>query len=468
MLSLTVFDNPRRRRRAPRLGAPSFGYQNTTVTNDLAADGYSWAQAKPIVVDKHGNIITIAQRQNEASKRHFFVWSANGAVWTDNPSNTGHDSQPGEAFFERGAAAYDPDQDTLHVLWITTNPGDGGVIYRAYDIAYSGTTITAINRRVGVSVVLDGTDADQNQHPVMLFLGDAAFGAHGGLLACWAIRKSGENEVRAAMCSLGSSGTTGGTASNWTHIGVESTDTLGVVPATASYTALVVNATDGICYPSLGRKAAGTHALDLYLLYNDGSNTPSINGNWRWRRMAWASGSNNWAGGLTTDTLITAAERAGDDTGYSLKNQLGTAWAEDTDNDRMVAGLPTWKDDTTGDTWSFVGVDDDDSLDLIDVYSAGGAHSFAPVGDVCYDATSQRIVVSWLTSGTEHARVQLYSGLTAVGDALTAYSAVSPSGVDIPLLYPRWNGKLLVLFRDRVDQSGAALYRGLIGTLTWS
>lgn len=468
MLSLTVMDNPRRRRRLPSLGQASAVYQNSTVTNDLGADGYSWPQARPLIIDKHGNLISLAQRYNSGSQRHFFVWSADGETWTDNPSNTGHDSAPGEAFFERGAVAYDPDNDTLHVLWITTNPGDGGVIYRAYDIAYSGTTITAINRRSGVSVVLDGTNtADHYQHPVMLHLDDAAYGAHGGLLAVWSARKGTNGEVRASMCVLGASGTTGGAVGNWAAPVSASTTTLASSQPDALYSALVTQSNGDIPYPSIGRKTAGTHAGDLYLVYASAGNS----GAWRWRRLVWDGTANDWSNAMTSDTVICQIARAGTDSGYTLKNQLGTFVHEDTVRDRMIVGLATWKDDTAGDTWGFVLIDSADAVEQVDVYSAGGAHSFAPTGDVRYDAVARRIVVSWLTGDDEFVQIRLYDGSATAGTVITAYDAVSPAGADIPLLGPRTtiggSPVQLVMFRDRVDQDGDPLYRGVLVTLPW-
>lgn len=469
MLSLTVMDNRRRRRSPPSLEGASFAYQNTTVTNDLGADGYSWPQARPLLLDKHGNVISLAQRYNTINQRHFFVWSADGQTWTDNPSNTGHDSAPGEAFFERGCVAYDPDQDALHVLWITVNPGDGGVIYRAYDIAYSGSAITAINRRLGVSVVLDGTNtADHYQHPIMLHLDDAAYGAHGALLAVWSARKGTNGEVRASMCVLGSSGTTGGTVGNWAAPVSASTTTLASCQPDAAYSALVAQNNGAIPYPSIGRKSSGTHAGDVYLVYA----SAALGGAWRWRRLVWDATANDWSNAMTADTVICQVARAGTDTGYTLKNQLGTFVHEDTARDRMVVGVATWKSDADGDTFGFVLIDAADAVEQVDVYSASGVHSFAPTGDVRYDAVARRIVVSWLTSDDEFVHLRLYDGAATAGSIVTAYDAVSPAGADIPLLGPRMilGGRAVqpMLFRDRVDQSGAPLYRGLFGTLDWS
>lgn len=451
-------------RSAVMLRAPAFAYQNTAFTNDLSDDGYSWTNALPITVDQYGCILTIAQRHNNSSKQHTIVYSNDGgATWSD--------SSIASAFLERGTAAYDSANDLLHVLWQAAAVTDG-IIYRRYSITRDGSNnITGISQVAGINLQLDYENAGtmSYQHPLLLWLDDAGFGANGALLAVWSARNSAgtpnTNEIRASMRVL-SNTVDDNTAANWSAPIAASTSSIGQSPQVA-YSALVVNSAGGIAYPSIGRKASGTHARDLYLCYHTGAAA----GQWRWRRAQWNAGTNNWSTGLTTDILLSNEVRAGTDTGYALKEQLGSAVHEDAASDRMLFGLATWASDVLGDTWGYVGINADDSLtSLIDVYSAGGAHSFAPVGDLCVDATSQRIVVSWLTTTTEYARVQLYDGLASAGDPVTAYDAVSPNGVDIPLLYPRRQGKLLMMFRDRVNQtppSGSPRYRGVFGTLTW-
>lgn len=449
----------------PALGGATFAYQNTTVTNDLSADGYSWANARPIMADQYGKLIVLAQRNNSGGKTHTFVYSNDGgATWSDSAVASGS--------LDRGTAVYDSVNDLVHVLWSAAAATDG-IIYRRYSFTRDGSqNITGISQVAGVNLQLDFQNAGtmSYQHPQLLWLNDAGFGANGALLAVWSARNAGgvsnKNEIRASMRVLSNSAADN-TAGNWAAPVAADSTSIDQSPQVA-YSALVVNNAVGIAYPSIGRKATGTHALDVYLCYHDGSNT-ATSGVWRWRRLRWNSGANNWSTGLTTDTLITNVQRGGADTGYSLKNQLGSFVHQDTANDRMLFGLATWKSNADGDTWGYVGINGDDSLtSLVDAYSSGGAHSFAPTGDLCYDAVGQRIVVSWLTSGAEYVQVRLYAGLAPAGSVITAYSAVSPSGADIPLLYPRRSGKLLMLFRDRVDQVGAPLYRGLFGSLNWS
>lgn len=437
------------------LDNPTFAYQNTTFTNDLSADGYSWANSLPVTVDQYGKIIALCQRNNSGTKQNNFVYSNDsGVTWTDAGLTSG--------FLERGMAAYDSINDLIHVCWNALAASDG-IIYRRYSITRDGSNnITGIAAVAGINLQLDFENAGtmSYQHPLILWLSD--IGANGAILCVWSARNAlgiaNKNEIRASMRVL-SNTVADNTAANWAAPVTADVTGIDQSPQVA-YSALVVSNTVSIAYPSIGRKAS---TKDVYLCYADGANVPT----WRWRRMRW--NISDWSTGLTADTLITAFQRAGTDTGYNLKQQLGSFVHNDTTNNRMIFGLATWKSDALGDTWGYVGINSDDSLTaLVDAYSANGAHSFAPTGDICFDTTSGRLVVSWLTTATEYAQVQLYNGLVTQGAIITAYSVVSPNGVDIPLLYPRLNGKLIMMFRDRVDQAGASLYRGLAGTLAWS
>lgn len=442
----------------PALSNPSFIYQDTTYTNDLSSDGYSWANALPLTIDQYGKIICLVQRNNSGIKQHNFVYSNdNGVTWAD----AGLSSQ----FLERGSVAYDTINDLLHVNWLATSASDG-IIYRRYAIARDGSNnITGITQVAGINLQLDFENAGSMsyQHPLILWCSD--IGVNGALLCVWSARNAlgvaNKNEIRASMRVL-SNTVADNIAGNWAAPVTADLTSINQSPQVA-YSALVVNNNGAILFPSIGRKANGTNALDVYLAYTNGA----VPFQWRWRRLRW--NVSDWSTGLSADALITSSQRAGTDTGYALKYQLGTALHLDTINDRMLFGLATWKDDTNGDTWGYIGINADDSLTaLVDAYSSGGAHSFAPVGDICYDTTAQRIVISWITSATEWTQVRLYNSLATAGGIVTAYDTVSPDGVDIPLLYTRLNGKVLMVFRDRVDQAGANLYRGLFDTLDWS
>jgi hypothetical protein len=444
----------------PVIGSPSFAYQNTPRTNDLGADGYSWSNSLPITVDQYGKIISVCQFNGSGTSGHNFIYSNdNGTTWNDAAFSSG--------FLARGSVVYDSINDLLHVLWVAGAVSDG-VIYRRYSITRDGSNnITAIAAVAGINLQLDFENAGSMayNHPLAIFCDD--IGANGALLCVWSARNAlgvaNKNEIRASMRVL-SNTVADNVAGNWVAPVAADLTSINQSPQVA-YSALVVNNNGGVCYPSIGRKASGINALDVYLAYANGGAVWQ----WRWLRLRWNAGASDWSTGLTADTLITAGQRAGVDAGYALKYQLGTYLHLDSVNDRILFGLATWKDNVDGDTWGYVGINADDSLTaLVDAYSTGGAHSFAPTGDIYYDPIGQRVIVSWLTTTTEYAQVRLYNGLLTAGAIVTAYDAVSPGGVDIPLLYPRLNGNVLMMFRDRVDQGGANLYRGLFGSLVWS
>jgi hypothetical protein len=130
------------------LAGPVFARQETTVTNDLSPDGYNWSQASPLLIDRYGSIIIPAQRHNNADKRNLFVYSNDGgATWQDGAVL--------EGFIERGAAAYDPANDVIHMLWIGVSPADG-VFYRRYvPIRNAEHKIAGIEKTADLNMVLD-------------------------------------------------------------------------------------------------------------------------------------------------------------------------------------------------------------------------------------------------------------------------------------------------------------------------
>jgi hypothetical protein len=115
-------------------------------------------------------------------------------------------------------------------------------------------------------------------------------------------------------------------------------------------------------------------------------------------------------------------------------------------------GFATWKDDKSGDTWSFVYVDKNDNLSPVtDVYSSGGPHSFAPTGDITIDNQTGLLVTSYLKTAGGGTFLQAFNGTNPVGSETALFTT---GEADIPLL---WQGgrygaagspKLLAMFRD--------------------
>ena len=420
----------------------NIAYQNTTFTNDMSPDGYSWANAHVLMQDSFGKYIALCQRQNGGTQQSNFVYSNNGTSWNDAGLSS--------AFLTRGTAVYDDINDLIHVLWVAAAASDG-IIYRRYSITRDGSNnITGISQVAGVNLQLDLEDAGSMgyQHPLLLFLNQ---GTNGTLLAVWSARNnsgvSNKNEIRASMRAL-SNTTADNTASNWSAPVTTDTTSIGQSPQ-VPYSKLVFNNDSGIAYPSIGLLND-----DLVLCY---SASPSGVDQWRFRK-AIKSGT-NWSGGLTTDTLITNIRRSGTDSGYSLKYQLGSYVYQY--GTSFLFGLATWKDDTLGDTWGYVIVDSDDTVHLVDVYSANGAHSYAPTGDVVL--ADNNILISYITTTDQFIRMAVYD---SNGNQLQDISVHTATNTDIPLLR-NFDNIIHLLFRDTTDQVGALLYRGLHGTLTW-
>lgn len=418
---------------APQLGAATVAALDTTVTNDLSPDGFTWAAVRgACVVDAFGKLAIYAQRYNANTRQCYFVWSNDsGATWADNAGISG-----GEGFLTRGDIVYDAARDCFHSLIVTTNPSDGGIIYRRYSITRDGSNnITSVARVVGVSVVLDDAGADNSnglEFPTIL-MPDA-----NTLLAAWTVRTTAPGgEIRASKCDITSNADAGGTASNWVHLGLSSTTTIGAAPAVGSYTIPFSQGTaNNLIYFSLLQLASG----DLRWVYHSGP-TP---GSWRTRRSI-KNAAVTWST-LGTPVTLTNVQRAGTDTGYSLKNQLVSQQSES--NGVVFVGLATWKANATGDTWGVYAIAADDSLATsVDVYSAGGAHSYAPTGDCAYDSTANRLIVTYEQTTTQDG----YIGLLLPSNLSTAQAFAAfetATDIDIPLIAStRVNGSALILWR---------------------
>lgn len=425
------------------LGSASFADMNTTYTNNLSADGLTWAaQHGAFVVDSFGKFIQYGQRYNANTKRNaYFVSNDSGATWADKEPVAG-----GEGFLTRGGIVYDAGRDCLHQVCITENPGDGGMIYRRNSITRDGSNnITAITRASGVSVSLD--DPSSGVEFPTIVMTDA-----NTLLVAWIARTASGGEIRSCKCDISGNADAGGTASNWVHIGVNSSTTIGSAPAVASYTIPYTQASAVFTYFALKQLTSG----DLRWVYHSGA----APGQYRTRRSV-RSAANVW-NSLSTPAAIIDVQRSGTNTGYSDKPQLISQLTEDAAGNVYV-GLATWASNALGDTWGIYKIASDDSSTGVDVYSAGGAHSYAPTGDCAYDATTGQLVVSYETTTAEDAVVRLYTtSLVAAQAAQTAYSA---QDIDIPLIYAtNQGGKLLMGWRVQ----GSPPQHGMFGSLTWA
>lgn len=439
---LPMLPHPRRSGVSHTLASPSFAVLGTTFANDMSPDGMTWdAVVGAFVVDAFGKYIQYIQRYNANTRLCYFVVSNDdGATWADNGGIGG-----GEGFLVRGSSVYDAGRDCFHGLIVTTNAGDGGIIYRRYSITRDGSNnITSIARVAGVSVSLD-SDGTAYEFPTIL-MSDADT-----LIAAWTVRTGSGGEIRACKCDISGDDDAGGTASNWVHLGLSSTTTIGGAPHVGSYTVIYSQASAVFTYFSLIEMASG----DLGWLYHSGA----VPGQWRWRRSV-RSAANTWDS-LSNPVAISNMQVAGTDTGYSLKVQLASKLVED-GNGNMYVAAPVWLSDVAGDTVRLFKVTSADEVSVLTIYSAGAAHSYAPTCGLAYDAVSGRLVVAYIKTTTSAAYVQLISTALAVAQAeALAYDA---NPVDIPLVvFARNNGRCGMAFR----RQGSPPQPGYFGTMVW-
>lgn len=434
------------------IAGATFAQQNTTVTNALWDDGYTWAAMHPtaILVDREQCLIAYAE--HTSSQYHTFVYSNDdGATWHDNPGITNNgQTNANEAGIDRGSMAYDPVHD---LIWVYSAIGSDGTLIRRFAITRSGRAITSIDRVYDVNLVVDGS-ADC-QHPHVHWAADLGTGSYGGLLITWGAPVSGGSELRAAMIDLQESPARANTGGNWHHLGVAGSPA-GTAPSIASCSVLASVASAGTLYPVVSRMADG----DLYAHWHTATA-------YQWRKLPWASATKDWASTWTTAAQLTLRTPSGSDGGYNQKQQLSTAFHR-LGSDTYLA-LAIWKSNTDGDTVRLCRIDAAGTVTTADVYSAGGAHSYAPCCDLAIDSASQRLLVSTLATSTHAAELsQVKPDLTADGSRTLLFNSAP---VDIPLILNRGEGSLtgnalLVMFRDTVN-SPTPPYHGWFGRVPW-
>jgi hypothetical protein len=472
MPSSTILSLQRKRGGAlePLFAAPTFARQNTTFTNALGADGYSWAQGFPVLVDAFGNIILSAE---DTSGNHRFVYSVdNGATWVDNTGATGNGGTGStEGFILRSALAYNDVDDVLWALHSTTNGGDGGAFLRRYTFTRDGSNkITSIIRDQSASCVFEDDASAHSEKPTLLWLNDGIYGGHGALLASWQMVDAAHSEGHATIRVLTNTGADL-VATNWrTLAGGTSSDTSTVVTTKSAPISVITPAyTSSMCLSTL-RKRSGTHAKDFYVFWQDAATSGAV----RASRLTWNAGTGWFSAGIAPVALSNNV-RAGSTTIRQLWEVMSKP-TEDTLHDTVYIGFANWKDNANGDTWSVAGLSNSDTaVAIADAYSCGGTFTpslYALTGDIAFDTTTQRLVVTYIHSGgvsNNGGYARTFNGTTYGAEATLFTSA----DVDIPLLYAnprtgatRINGSLFFVFRDTRNQS--APYFGWSGKVNLS
>lgn len=424
------------------LAAPSFATINTTFTNDLSPDGMTWdAVGGSFVIDQYGKYVQYIQRYNSNTRLCYFLYSNDkGATWVDNTGVAG-----GEGFLSRGTIVYDSTRDCFHGLIVTTNAGDGGIIYRRYSITRDGSNnITSIARVAGVSLSMDSAGAGY-EFPTLIMTDTNT------LLAAWTVNTTAPGgEIRCSKCDITSNADAGGTASNWVHIGINSSTTIGGAPAVGSYTIPFTQGSNVATYFALKQLASG----DLGWFYHSGAGP----GAWRWRRSV-KNAANTW-NSLSSPVTVSNVQVAGTDTGYAFKNQLLSQITES--GGSMFVAAPVWLSDAAGDTVRLFAISAADAVTVATVYSAGGAHSYAPTLGLGYDTTSGRLIVTYIKTSTSFIFLQSFTTALVAAQAETTVEATVVC--DIPLIvFARDNGKLGFAFRKQGNPPQA----GYFGTLAW-
>lgn len=448
----------RRKKSGRRLRNATVVQQSTTATGDLTADGYTWAQGKPGVVDQYGKILVWAQRLNAGTKVHVPVVSNDGGATWSEPTRTSFHIAAGEDLMNRGACDYDPTHDLYHVCWVLAQTS-GAVIYRAYSVTRDAShNITGLTQARSLQMEI-GVAGMAYESPVALYCADI-----NKLLIGWtavnAAAVTTKAEVRLTMAPI-VNGVADATITTWTppfaQAGAGDADTLGSsFPAGGmKYSCIAKSANARQPWVSITRKPAGatTLAKGLAWFYVIGG-TP---GTLYYNRVAF--GTTDWSGGLGAAvandsgmTGIGSLQRGGTDAGYADKEQLLSQVAYDSVANKCWVAIPTWKDNTAGDTIALVSVDGNGSASAwVDVYAAGAANT--DVGkdifttcDVMFDATSGYVVVAYTDLMRHDVYLATYSNGLAVQTGFLAYSATP---CDIPTLSgARVNGKIVLLFRD--------------------
>ncbi len=416
----------------------------TADAADGGPDAINFSQGRVWTIDKYGKYIWMTE---DRGTNHHWAWSNdNGANWTQGSESYG--------FLDRGSIAYDSVNDILHVIWVAQDSSSGGgVIYRRYSITRDGSNnITSIQRvDTGVNLQLDYTDASATtEEPVALWVNDGS--TYGELIAVWAKNgmTSSRGEVRASMRKL-SNTNADGTGSNWVAIdGSAATFSVDApqIPADKIYSSTSTT----VVPAAIVRGGTGAKKNDIYIFV---AVSASSNSNLYSYRGAWNSSSTDWSNGIQSPVTVGSINnQAG---GYNQKQQLVTRPVLDSTNDRLYVGWARWKDNSSGDTWSFAYLDSSDTPSAtFDAYSANGTHSYAPTGDIAFDATTGYIYTSYVESTTNGTNGSIdyktFDG-TTLGSQTRFYtnssgSAGADGGADIPIMYDnRQNSRMLFAFR---------------------
>jgi hypothetical protein len=469
------------------LGTPTAVRQNTPATNAGDPDMMTWPSSPPYIVDKYGKLFGMVRWVRNADNTQYHrpvVSNDGGATWSEPTMSGFYNNTNGDIALVHGASAYDPTNDIWHTLW-TLAQGDGAVIYRRLVFVRDAVThdITGITRTRSIQLEVGVDNALTTHHPMTFESPLCAWipegGAYGTVLCGWSAvndnASASKAELRLTMLRVNNADASDAVLGNWLAplneaSGAGASDTLASV-GLPKYSCLAKSAANVQPFASLTRKQSGAggviNALDLIW-------SVSLNGAFYANWAAWSAANNDWRGGLGAAVAndagaltLSAIQRAPTDAGYTLKYQLISKHSEDVATGNVYVAFPTWKDNANGDTWTYCYISNGGTRSaLVDAYSAGGAHSYAPTGDLMWDATAGVLVVTYEKTTTQYAYLKTYQGTTLVQDE-TAVFTTAP--VDIPYVLPvRVNDLAMVVVRDTTTRTGTDRYYGYAVTMVWT
>jgi hypothetical protein len=449
---------------APTLAAPTMAQMTTAAeTKRGDADMLTWAGARPVLVDQFGKIVVWIQYfdQGSSTKYHIPVVSNDlGATWTA-PTRTGFANALGEILMIRGGYCYVAAGDQMAMCCAFTQV-DAGVYVRFYAFTRDGSNnITGVTRSRQMQLEV-GVAGMGFESPGAVMTGTKLVLTWGALNPAAATTKAA---IRAtSIVPAGSAADA--TATNYlpplnenAGSGVTSDPLSSSFVASLKYSILAQGAANALPYCALDVLASGDLAFATAL--GGGAGTVY------WNRAQWSGANSDWRTGLKAALANDAGHQtitAIGASGYALKNQLYKII-------ESVAGVvgvigPVWSGTADVVRLRTVTVGGTDSVSAAtDVYSAGGAHSYAPTCDLGWQAAAARFVPAYIKTTTQFSFFQLFTSALAAAQGETALHAVA---VDIPYVGPLVGGKTLFLDRDTTTRTLPDRFYGYAGAGAWS
>ena len=449
---------------AQTLAAPTLAQMTTAAeTKRGDADMITWAAARPVLVDQYGKIVVWIQYfdQGSSTKYHIPVVSNDaGATWTA-PTRTGFANSLGEILMIRGGYAYVAAGDQMAMTCAFTQV-DAGVYVRFYAFTRDGSNnITGVTRSRQMQLEI-GVAGMSFESPGAVMAGTKLLLTWGALNPATVTTKA----VIRATSVVPAGSAADATATNYlaplnenAGSGVTSDPLSSSFIASFKYSILAEGAANALPYCALDVLASG----DLAFVTALGGGQGTVYEN----RAQWSGANSDWRTGLKTALANDAGHQtvtALGASGYALKNQLY----------RLVEGPagtigvigPVWNGSADVVQLRTVTVGGTDSVSgATDVYSAGGAHSYAPTCDLNWHAGAQRFVASYIKTTTQNSFFKTYTSALAAGQGETALHATA---VDIPYVGPLVGGKTFFVDRDTTTRTLPDKFYSYAGLGTWS